>query len=45
MFEGILEKLQQLDFWSMGIGIVLTVVVFWIWKVKPFKKKPKNPVA
>ena len=31
MFEGILEKLQQLDYWSMGIGIILVVVAFFIW--------------
>lgn len=31
MFEGILEKLQQLDLWSMGIGIILIVAAFFVW--------------
>lgn len=36
----ILEKLQQLDMWSMGIGIILTVAAFFVWtQVKKNKKK------
>lgn len=42
MFEGILEKLQQLDLWSMGIGIVLIVVAFFVWsRLKTRKNKAK----
>lgn len=40
MFEQILVKLQELDMWSMGIGIILTVVTFFTWtQIRKGKKK------
>jgi hypothetical protein len=40
MLEQILEKLQMLDYWSMGIGIILTVVTFFVWaKIRAYKKE------
>lgn len=40
MWAELLEKLQQLELWSMGIGIILTVAAFFVWtQVKKNKKK------
>ena len=40
MWAEILEKLQQLDFWSMGIGMVVIVAAFFVWtQIKKNKKK------
>jgi hypothetical protein len=30
MFEEIVQKLTELDLWSMGIGVVLTVATFYV---------------
>jgi hypothetical protein len=40
----ILEKLQQLDMWSMGIGIILTVAAFFIYTQARKNKKKKTVV-
>lgn len=41
MWEQILIKLQELDMWSMGIGIILTVAAFFIYtQARKSKKKP-----
>jgi hypothetical protein len=42
MFEEILAKLQALDLFSMGTGIILTVIAFAIFKMKIWKKKTKE---
>lgn len=40
MWEQILVKLQELDMWSMGIGIILTVAAFFIYtQARKNKKK------
>jgi heme/copper-type cytochrome/quinol oxidase subunit 2 len=41
VWEQILEKLGQLDFWSMGIGIVLVVVAFFVYAAI---KKRRNKI-
>ena len=38
MLEEIVTKLQQLDLWSMGIGIILVVVTFFVWRVVRSRK-------
>lgn len=40
MFEQLVIKLQELDMWSMGIGIILTVATFFIYtQIRKNKKK------
>lgn len=41
VWDQILTKLSQLDFWSMGIGMVLIVVAFFIYAAI---KKHKNKI-
>lgn len=42
MFEGILEALQSLDLLSMGIGVILTVLMFAVVRMKVWKKPNKE---
>jgi hypothetical protein len=42
MFEGILSALQSLDLFSMGTGIIATVIAFAIFRMKIWKKKTKE---
>ncbi|MFA5049087.1 MAG: hypothetical protein WC516_08740 [Patescibacteria group bacterium] len=44
MFEGMLEGFQNLDYWSMGIGIILTVIAFAVFRMKIWKRKDKKEV-
>ncbi len=42
MFEGILKALQSLDLYSMGIGIILTVLMFAVVRMKIWKRNKKE---
>jgi len=43
MWAEILEKLQQLDMWSMGIGIILTVATFFVYtQIGKYRKNKKQ---
>ena len=40
VWDQLLEKLGQLDFWSMGIGMLLVVVAFFVYlTIKRHKNK------
>ena len=43
MWEQILIKLQELDMWSMGIGIILTVATFFVYtQIGKYRKNKKQ---
>ena len=45
MWGYILAYLQELDLWSMGIGIILTVATFFVYtQIGRYRKKNKKQV-